>query len=121
VSKRRKSGALRSPAAGCWRGTAAAAVHLGLAASTLEKLRGNGLGPRYSKAGRRCIYHVADLDDWMKARAITSTSQQGLPMTGTGTRAYPKVAAVAATTAVKARPRRTRAAVARREVGDELE
>ena len=53
-----------------------AAAYLGLSASTMAKMRMTGLGPPYSKAGRRVvIYDRADLDGWLDARKRTSTSE----------------------------------------------
>ncbi len=43
--------------------------------STLEKDRATGhLGIPYVKAGRRVVYRVADLKDWLKANLITPQS-----------------------------------------------
>ena len=43
--------------------------------STLEKDRATGhLGIPYVKAGRRVVYRVADLKDWLKANLITPES-----------------------------------------------
>ena len=55
--------------------TDGAALRLGLAASTLEKLRVTGGGPAYLKLGRRVRYEAADLDAWKAARRTHSTSQ----------------------------------------------
>ncbi|MQX36875.1 helix-turn-helix transcriptional regulator [Roseospira navarrensis] len=56
----------------------AAAVYLGLSASTLAKMRLRGDGPVYSKAGPRIVlYDVADLDVWLAGRRRTSTSDTG--------------------------------------------
>jgi predicted DNA-binding transcriptional regulator AlpA len=52
-----------------------AAAYLGLATSTLAKMRLRGDGPLYSKAGSRIVvYRLADLEDWLKARRRRSTS-----------------------------------------------
>jgi hypothetical protein len=43
--------------------------------STLEKDRATGhLGIPYVKAGRRVVYRVSDLRDWLKANLITPQS-----------------------------------------------
>ena len=42
-----------------------AAAYLGLSARTLNRMRVPGKGPRYTKKGRRVIYDIADLDDWI--------------------------------------------------------
>jgi predicted DNA-binding transcriptional regulator AlpA len=51
-----------------------AAVYLGMGASTLERLRVQGSGPRFHKLGSKSVrYLVDDLDTW--ARPATSTSE----------------------------------------------
>lgn len=54
--------------------TNAAAEYCGSSASTFEKLRLTGGGPVYSKIGRRVVYRVADLDEWLAANRRRSTS-----------------------------------------------
>ena len=49
-----------------------AAALLSLTYSSLEKDRAIGhMGVPYVKAGRRVIYRLADLDEWLKANQIT--------------------------------------------------
>lgn len=55
--------------------TDGAARHLGLATSTLEKLRTYGGGPRYVKLGRAVRYRVSDLEAYLAERVVESTSQ----------------------------------------------
>ena len=55
--------------------TPEAATHLGIAASTLEKLRTYGGGPRFFKLGRAVTYCTADLDEWAAARSATNTAE----------------------------------------------
>lgn len=55
--------------------TVAAAARLGLAVSTLEKLRCTGGGPAYCKLNRRVVYLPSDLDSWIASRRVNSTSQ----------------------------------------------
>jgi len=44
--------------------------------STLEKDRATGhLGIPYVKAGRRVVYRLTDLQDWLKANLITPCSK----------------------------------------------
>jgi predicted DNA-binding transcriptional regulator AlpA len=43
---------------------------------TLERLRLSGLGPRYVKTIRRVLYRESDLDAWLTARLVRSTSEQ---------------------------------------------
>lgn len=55
--------------------TDGAATYTGLATSTLEKLRLTGNGPMFLKLGRSVRYRPSDLDAWLAARVVTSTSQ----------------------------------------------
>ena len=53
-----------------------AAVYLGLAASTLAKMRMRGDGPPYSKVGPRIVvYDVRDCNAYLAARRRHSTSE----------------------------------------------
>lgn len=45
--------------------TRQAAEYCGLAASTLEKMRGTAAGPRFIRLGRAVGYDVHDLDRWL--------------------------------------------------------
>ena len=58
--------------------TELAAQYLSLAESTLEKARVSGAGPRYLKLGRAVRYRRSDLDAWMAARSVNSTSEVGI-------------------------------------------
>jgi hypothetical protein len=53
----------------------AAAAYVGLSASTLNKLRVFGGGPAFLKLGRRVVYDVRDLDQWLSNRRRQSTSE----------------------------------------------
>ena len=53
-----------------------AAAFLGLSASTLNKLRLSGDGPRYLKLGRRVLYDIRDLEVWASERRRNHTSEQ---------------------------------------------
>ena len=55
--------------------TQQAADYLGISPKTLTKMRISGDGPRYSKARRRVIYDVADLDAWVEARKRRFTAE----------------------------------------------
>lgn len=49
--------------------TPEAASYLGLAAATLEKMRGLGSGPKFIRLGRRAVgYRICDLDEWLDRR-----------------------------------------------------
>ncbi len=58
--------------------TSDAAKRLGLAASTLEKMRGRGDGPPFHRwSRRRVVYAVASLDAWAREREFHSTKEYG--------------------------------------------
>lgn len=48
----------------------AAAKYLGLSASTLNKMRGEGRGPRYMRLGSRIVYRRQDLDQYLNAGIV---------------------------------------------------
>jgi len=52
-----------------------AARVLRLSERTLERLRLQGGGPLYVKAGRAVRYREADLEAWIAARVVSNTSQ----------------------------------------------
>ena len=56
-----------------------AAAYLGISASTLEKYRVFGGGPRYHKLGRVVVYLVSDLDAFAQAQPRASTSDSAAP------------------------------------------
>ena len=60
----------------------AAAQHLGIATSTLAKLRLSGDGPVFCKIGRRVIYRVDDLNDFLDSKVRSSTSDPGVTSAG---------------------------------------
>lgn len=55
--------------------TEAAAPLVGLSPKTLEKKRVVGGGPRYAKIGRAVRYRRSDLEAYVAARVIGSTSE----------------------------------------------
>jgi predicted DNA-binding transcriptional regulator AlpA len=58
--------------------TPEAAEYVGLSASTLEKFRLSGEGPPYHKSGPKIVvYCPKDLDEWLRVRRRTSTSDPG--------------------------------------------
>jgi excisionase family DNA binding protein len=59
--------------------TTEAAKILGLSKSTLEKARLYGGGPPFLKLGRLVKYRPADLDDWLNARLMATTSARANP------------------------------------------
>lgn len=52
-----------------------AAARTGLSSSYLRKLRLTGTGPRFMKLGRAVRYRESDLNAWLDARCILSTSE----------------------------------------------
>ena len=64
----------------------AAAKFLGLATSTLAKMRLNGNGPVYYKLGRRVVYRMEDLVAFLESRVVRNTSDADarLPKSLTG-------------------------------------
>jgi predicted DNA-binding transcriptional regulator AlpA len=63
-----------------------AAKAVGLARSTLAKLRLSGDGPVYYKLGRRVVYRGEDLEAWLATRVARNTSDADtrLPKSLTG-------------------------------------
>ncbi len=56
-----------------------AASRLGLSASTLNKWRTQGKGPKYVKLGRAVCYRPTDLDAWVHDQLKSSTSEYASP------------------------------------------
>jgi predicted DNA-binding transcriptional regulator AlpA len=55
--------------------TPAASRYIGIAASTLNKMRLTGDGPLFVKVGPRAVaYRRSDLDAWLEVRVRRSTS-----------------------------------------------
>jgi hypothetical protein len=52
----------------------AAAIYTGLTEQRLARLRHEGGGPVFTRAGRSILYRVEDLDAWLNANRRTSTS-----------------------------------------------
>ena len=53
---------------------AEAATYVSLSASTLNRLRVSGGGPRYAKLAGKVLYDVRDLDRWVEDSKRASTS-----------------------------------------------
>jgi len=64
----------RQPASSHALTAAEAAKVLGVAPSTLAKLRLTGNGPIYCKLGRRAVYRRQDLEVWFESRIAHNTS-----------------------------------------------
>ena len=56
--------------------TREAATYSGFAESTLEKARIYGGGPAFCRVGRTIRYRVEDIDAWISAGRMNSTSGQ---------------------------------------------
>ena len=56
-----------------------AATRLGLSASTLNKWRTQGRGPKFVKLGRSVCYRTADIDAWLGDQVRGSTSEYSSP------------------------------------------
>ena len=59
---------------------AVAAALMGLAPSTLAKMRCLGGGPPFIKLGRKVVYRRDDLADWLSARCVRNTSEAALSL-----------------------------------------
>jgi hypothetical protein len=55
--------------------TPAAAKYLGIAESTLEKMRVSGAGPEYEVVGKAVVYSIPALEDYLAQRRVRSTSE----------------------------------------------
>lgn len=56
--------------------TVEAADYLTLSKGTLDRYRVTGEGPKFLRLGSAVRYRTADLDEWLDARLVSSTSQQ---------------------------------------------
>lgn len=59
-----------------WKTTEEAGPYVHRSPSTMEKLRVYGGGPRYSKQRGLVLYHIDDLDEWLRSATMTSTSER---------------------------------------------
>jgi predicted DNA-binding transcriptional regulator AlpA len=53
-----------------------AAILLCLSERTLERMRLQGTGPSFVKANRSVRYRESDIEAWVSARVVSSTSQE---------------------------------------------
>jgi excisionase family DNA binding protein len=51
------------------------AEQLDVSQRTLERMRTEGNGPSFSRAGRRIMYHAADVESWLRANRFSSTAK----------------------------------------------
>ncbi|WP_155986381.1 helix-turn-helix domain-containing protein [Novosphingobium resinovorum] len=68
-----------SPRAGKLLTPSEASEHTGLGIQTLANMRNTGRGPAFFKISRFVRYDENDLDEWMRSRRFTSTSQEVRP------------------------------------------
>lgn len=47
----------------------------GASQSYWERLRSNGMGPRWVRLGRRCYYAIADVEAWLESEKVSNTSE----------------------------------------------
>ena len=59
--------------------TPAAAHYLGIADSTLEKMRVSGTGPEFEVVGKAVVYSIHALEEYLAQRRARSTSETGKP------------------------------------------
>ncbi len=52
-----------------------AAQLLHLSTRTLERLRHEGTGPEFMKAGRRVLYSRSGIDAWLRSRTFSSAAE----------------------------------------------
>jgi excisionase family DNA binding protein len=48
---------------------------LRLSERTLERLRGQGTGPKFARMGRSVRYQQSDVEAWLASRIVGSTSE----------------------------------------------
>lgn len=53
-----------------------AADYLGVSRVTLPAWRGRGMGPAFSRMGRRIVYDIADLEAFAKANRVEPGQEQ---------------------------------------------
>ena len=55
------------------------ASRLDISVRSLERMRHDGTGPPYTKAGRKVLYHVNNVDGWLNSRSYQSTAEARHP------------------------------------------
>ncbi|MQA65035.1 MAG: helix-turn-helix domain-containing protein [Alphaproteobacteria bacterium] len=64
-----------APGTGTFFDTEGLAEYLSLSESYLNQMRVRGDGPKYHKIGRKVIYRLADVEEWLARQAHRSTSE----------------------------------------------
>ena len=60
--------------------TAELSEMIGIPESTLRFYRARRIGPRSYKLGRKTVYDLADVREWMRARKARSLQGEGVPI-----------------------------------------
>jgi predicted DNA-binding transcriptional regulator AlpA len=61
-----------------WLTQKALCAFLDVSERTLERMRADGNGPRFSKAGKRVLYRSSDVESWLAERSFASTAEAKL-------------------------------------------
>ena len=51
------------------------ATRLDISVRSLERMRNAGTGPRFSKAGKKILYRLHDVEAWLEERSFSSTAE----------------------------------------------
>lgn len=51
------------------------AERLSVSQRTLERMRSDGTGPRFAKAGAKILYNIADVETWLVERSFENTAE----------------------------------------------
>ena len=51
------------------------AARLDISVRSLERMRNAGSGPRFSKAGKRVLYRLIDVEEWLAEHSFCSTAE----------------------------------------------
>ena len=54
------------------------ASRLDLSQRTLERMRNVGSGPRFAKVGKRVLYRLSDVEEWLAKHSFCSTAEAKL-------------------------------------------
>lgn len=75
VDQPHQASVVAAPVGARWASTAEAAEYSGFSSGTLCNMRTAGDSPPYVKVGRKVMYDLNRLDEWLAARSRTSTSE----------------------------------------------
>ncbi len=64
---------------GHWLTQKQVANHLDISQRTLERMRTDGSGPRFSRAGKRILYRSDDVETWLREHSYVSTAEAKHP------------------------------------------